>query len=978
MPTRYLDTARCMDWERLKRLGRHWRSQFHSIEFLGEIEVEQATIEEICCALSEYLQMATDDEDFRTTLAVTVVNLAYDAEENALRSFREHVLIKFRLPVDTEVWEEQIGQPVVELLEKYFREHPTFGPYRYVTPILRQAGVPARSTHRFSSLFRELIQQIGWEFSKPQYNKFIRSRSLPSALKEFLSTEIGWRFCLDIARVLCHRQLGLASDEALSRLPGFRGPILEKLWQAIQTTPARYKRIPQPRLILDVGKRRLAIQFAEEGLDSSYFWANGRRIRQSRYYLEECDFDRPLVVKIRQPDGHTDFCPIKLWRPEQPQWAGFHHTDGAYQNTNCLSPGRHLLAIPDFVELPAETKIYEEIGDLYLPGWQGPAMRIVDCELPPGLRLPKVGLAVDDGLVAFPSLGFSRHPSLWPNTHHVFSGRLPEISITNFSPDFSQKYWIIIEDGSEEKPCDESLFRDTGTFYCHLNPPTQGRIRIEPRGRTPRGFARAELQFVLLPGDARLEWPEKLLQPDDEAIISVYPPEKIRAEWAQEGVEEIGPGRWRIPPNLNFVEGQLIYQNDVSFSFAGHIYRLELSGSAIKENVLWLDQLKRRTDLQINLSPSEFGKRIEFGALCGEQLIKAVPLGLVPDRGSLELNTEDICDAFESLPHPVIRLAVRLQNGHIEKILSAGAVYINEQRLQELILTEEYLGERDWERDIPEQLRRSMRLIQKLRGEPLNELFFPTDYLPDSLCNFFREIVLCWRVFDKGEVEELLDETPTSNLHALLAWFCKARRPLNTTTALNPQSAQDMLRRLPNADSLLPIARWREAFNCVAEQLRRVKDWMNEVRQWGLHCRNNQWRQAQGTTIGQLPGGKTLTCGARDYQTALEQKINNNSDGLRNWLGGAYKKFEQAANESEQGFVWEIATALRAMTFYHFGHPAFTTEADQAIDQLSPDWDRLKDTLRNLQGRNTVGAQPANSLGLSDISPHREDLKLEI
>lgn len=963
-----------MRWERLKKLGRDWRSQFQTIEFLGEIEVEPTTIEGICQAAGEFLQMATVDEDFRATLAVTVVNLAYDAEENTLQSFREHVLSKFGLVADTGVWEEQIGKPVVGLLEAYFRDPPIVGPYRYVTPILRQAGVPARSAYRFSIFFRELIEHIGWQFSQKQYAEFIESRFLPSALKEFLQTETGWKFCLDLARVLRHRQLGLASEETLSRLPGFRGPILERLWQSIQTIPSHNKRIPQPRLILDVGMRRLALQFAEEGLDSGYFWADGRRIRLSRYYLGECDFDRALRVKVHQPDGRSDYCEIEMWRPEQRQWAGFHHTDGAYQNADRLPPGRHLLALPDYVGLPAE-RIYEEIGELYLPGWQGPAMRIVDCELPPGLRLPEIGLAVDDGSASFPLLSFGRAPSPWPNAHHVFSGRLPEISISNWSADLSQKFWIIIDDGSGERLCDESLFRDTGNFHCHVTAPSQGRIRIEPRGRTPRGFARAELSFILLPDDARLEWPERLLQPDDDAIIEARPPEVFRVEWAHEEIEQIAPGRWRVPQNLNFVEGQVTYQNGVSFSLAGHIYRLALSGSAIRENVLWRGQLRRRADLQIKLSPSEAGQRIEFGALCGSQLINTVSLGAVSARGSLDLNTDTICDALENLPQPVSVLAIRLQNG---RILSTRDVYINEQRLREHLHAEQDPAEQGWEWNLPEPLRHSLRQVQKLRAAPLGELSFPNGYLPQSLCTFFREIEFCWRVFDKVGVEEPLDKTPNAGLRALLAWFREARKLLTTPTLLSPQSAQETLGRMPDASSLLPIARWREEIERVEEQLRRIRDWISEVRQWSLLCRNNQWQQAHESMIGQLPGGRTLTFGAKDYQTGLEQKINSQLGGSQGWLRGAYEKFEQAATESEKGIVWEIATALRAMTFYHFGHPSFTTEADCAIDLLSVDWERLKRTMLNLQGRNFVRAPSASSLGLADISPHPEDLRLEI
>jgi hypothetical protein len=187
-----------------------------------------------------------------------------------------------------------------------------------------------------------------------------------------------------------------------------------------------------------------------------------------------------------------------------------------------------------------------------------------------------------------------------------------------------------------------------------------------------------------------------------------------------------------------------------------------------------------------------------------------------------------------------------------------------------------------------------------------------------------------------------------------------------------------MLGRMPDANSLLPIARWRDAYERIEEQLAGIRDWVKEVRQWSLLCQQNQWQQARESMIGQRPGGRTLTCGAKDYQTALVQKVEGQLDGFQNWIVGAYQKFEQAANESGQGIVWEIATTLRVMAFYHFGHGSFPAEADRVIDRLSEDWDRLKCTLRSLQERNFVSAAAATSLGLADISPHSEDFKLEI
>jgi len=66
------------------------------------------------------------------------------------------------------------------------------------------------------------------------------------------------------------------------------------------------------------------------------------------------------------------------------------------------------------------------------------------------------------------------------------------------------------------------------------------------------------------------------------------------------------------------------------------------------------------------------------------------------------------------------------------------------------------------------------------------------------------------------------------------------------------------------------------------------------------------------------------------------------------------------------------------MAFYYFDPISFTAEADRVIDRLSDDWNQLKCTLRSLQGQKSVSATLGASLGLANISPISDDLRLEI
>src|SRR5262249_51318835 len=110
---------------------------------------------------------------------------------------------------------------------------------------------------------------------------------------------------------------------------------------------------------------------------------------------------------------------------------------------------------------------------------------------------------------------------------------------------------------------------------------------------------------------------------------------------------------------------------------------------------------------------------------------------------------------------------------------------------------------------------------------------------------------------------------------------------------------------------------------------------------------------------------------------ALERTANGERQGLMNWFGAARGKFEQAQSEAGQGVIQEIASALRAMVFYHAGHQAFQSEAKAVINLLSPQWSRLCQTLRHLQQLNLQQPTIGETLGLADVSPHSIDIELE-
>ncbi len=158
--------------EDLRQFGRDCRESFVGLEFVGELEVSEQEVHDVCRVAGKYLRHSWN-EDFRAALAVAVVNLAYYASSEIGESFRWQVLSKLGYDQEnTPLWEQSVGAPILQVLAKYFEEEDVRGPMRYVRPIMRQAGVPARLVNRFAVFFQSLSEALSWPISESEYAQF--------------------------------------------------------------------------------------------------------------------------------------------------------------------------------------------------------------------------------------------------------------------------------------------------------------------------------------------------------------------------------------------------------------------------------------------------------------------------------------------------------------------------------------------------------------------------------------------------------------------------------------------------------------------------------------------------------------------------------------------------------------------------------------------------------------------------------------
>jgi hypothetical protein len=553
-----------ISYTELKQRSREWLDGFSEIEFVGEIDVSEEEVSEMCASLGPYLDRARWDEHIRAALTVAVVNLAYYSPQDVGEAgFRWLALRKLlgRHSEDDGLWRNGVGEPILRLLKEHFQAEDTGVAYRFVTPIMRQAGVPVQLDRRFAQFVVRLLRDYGHGFSNTEYKACcVEFEGQLSTAEKFLNSASGRQFCRDTARIVKDFVEGIRPPREIDSLPfRFRTKVravLKELGNAPQMA-VRAASLPTPRLALDHDNLRLVIEFSPEGLSGAYQWSDGTKIRTARYVLKEGDFIGALRGKVIQPHGRTEEWRIEPWRPSPITWAAFRESDGSRLDIiDGLRPGRYILALPYPHAVPDE-HVIEECGELYLPGCDDVLVRVFDCELPPGFSLNALNLSVSDvASVSVPVLRFAEIPKPLLHTASAYVRELPEIIIEGWTPEFVNSYMLVWDSSSRREVVPEPLYSGKGIFRLPVEAPAQGRIRIEPKGRTPRGFAETALDYVLLP-DAKIDWPGGLHEKSARVPISIEPAGKFAVEWQQSSIERVGASTWEVPPRLDFINGQV-------------------------------------------------------------------------------------------------------------------------------------------------------------------------------------------------------------------------------------------------------------------------------------------------------------------------------------------------------------------------------------------------------------------------------------
>lgn len=962
-------------WSRdlILKKGSEWLSQFDEIRFLGELSVDPIEIEEIRQSIGKYIN-APDDDRFKAALAVIVVHIAYSSDEEISNTgFRDLVLNKLEYRLTLKDWNDTIGPSVLKILNKYFNEPIVPVSHKYVGPILRQSGVPTRLIKPFAKFFTELIKNYGRQFSKGQYDRQLKkSPPISKNLADFLKSQSGFDFCCDLARTLVNLTQNPTMLAKLQSLPGFPISLIQEIQKSPFHIPKSKVKISDPKLILNLERRRLAIEFSNEGLKTkSYRWANGGVIQHSPFLLNPEDLTKGFQVIVKNIGDSEASVKIQPWSPNISSFAVFNASNREYiPGTGTIQSRPYFFVVPEWVNFPSEY-ISEDWGYMDLGDNEG-EWRIIKAHLPSGYQLEQIGLVVDQAQAA-PLIQFQSNANALANTTNVFLKYPPIIEIVNHDDVFSRQFMIQHLVGDEWKIVPKNWFLTNNTIQIKVDPPYQGKIRIEPIGRTPKWFQKSELSFCVLPESVCLKWPTGIFQLTDKPVIELIPKEKFQADWLNPDIREIEKGGWAIPPNVVDVDGIIICKPSVTFFVSGTIYWFKINFSISDAPLVWRNQLFNRLLIEVVLSPNQSTQNFEFGVVSSGQFISLGQFGPVSKKGAFSLTSDSLLDTLNELNSVAFgQFAVRLNS---TRILTSTVTFLNEGLLPEILCQEEKIDLHVLRSVLPGDLYEWINFSLCLR-ESGSQIRIPDSQPPTQLARFFRTLEYLHQVIDLKNASYQPPYPIPPDLQQILTWYLEVNELL-TVQFTDVSEAVRKIQALPTLNQIhVPLARWQDAIDKLKEKVKSVGTPIELLSEWVILCREKSWRKAKKTRLGCLPGGSELTEVSEYYFWGLDHKATHKVQSSKQYLNLAKSKCQVIYDEVKKGLIWEIAKAFEVMIFFHCDHLEFRQLAQSALENLPETWSGFKFTLLRLLNPGTPRVN-SGLYNLSSFSPHQIDVVLE-
>lgn len=883
-------------------------------------------------------------------LAVAAVNAAVFAAEDDT-SFIELFLRRVE-SINKATWDILYGPSIEYFLEKYLNHQRSPGPWRYVGAVYAHAGIAVRALPSFARLLSALKNHYGFAISRSQYDSGLDSVGVTTFGREFLRSEVGYRFTKDCLRTLGRIEAGLIRGDEIERLSGYRPGFWKELLRYLSNTRGDRStalELRAPYVALDPERLALFLRFDAKGVAARAYIVDDEYV-----VMPEREITGPekLFGYTVQSGNQRIAWEAAPWVPGKAPHCLFRGGDGAQvDGPGSVSAGEYYLVTAQ--EVPQEI-ITENVGILdYRFGEDERFHYVFRVRLNPSQRLDSLNLTVS-GNAALPSLAFAESgPAdvFGPNT---FVAKAPDLIVSNWNETSSRLYAIFAEFDNKTTRLDGTI--QDNRIRWSISPPTVGRVWIEPRGRTSDNAASLpSIAFAVLPQSVEFDYPKKAIGRDATAVVRLMQPSDASVHF-REDVRVTDKRTCVVPPEVRMVEGTVVaWGLFLPFSIRINRTGLWLPDSS-PTSILWFEQLHLRRQIHVESAPNQ---SCAVSVDIGPRIVPLWTISRVHPSGRSTISSLEIRDRILSQKISFGEFVLEIES---QGLIRTGCYLLS----ADIILRSCKDANLSDFAELP-GIERTVQTLKNCALEPPAFLEFDVELFASPLRAFLTDFAATAQAIDGSQLRNGPERLgPSPELKALLQWFSEAKRCGHDLV-----EARRLKAAFPKSGDLLLLPRWRNTVSCLFSNIVRdseadtlVDEWREEISA-GVQP-EYQCRLAIGS------GGRKLTQGAVFYDLAAKQ---HNQQLFTRAIGELQRVLEDA---SIPPLTRLLASALLQVAFFRSGRK--TEAAELEIPQTIAGFRKLVTTMHAIRGLSKGEAQQfewPDDIGLARISPFEGDQQFE-
>jgi hypothetical protein len=945
------------DW--IKEAGRKYLETIREEKpiFLGELQVTGEELSQLFLSIRQR-HSAGDCDETRASLAVAAVQAAVQASDED----SSYVSVFFRYLGESEnvaQWNCEYGPGILRFLVEHFEEVERPGAFKYVRPILNHAGISHRALPAFARFLTKLRDEAGPGYTRLDYARILKGVSSRFA-RNFLQEGPGYDFTREAMQTLERIERGIIAAEDCGQLPGFRRDFWPYLLESLKERASTAKNagwFPFPLEHLELENRRLVLKFSEAGVLKRSYTLNGKLVQ---FPIEPIPQGRAVNGTILQRNGAVYNWRLETWQPGDGDWSLFRESDGAFVaasqpcEATTVAPGDYYILLAEGSSIPEQ--IVQEEGP-YLD-WTDrtgrvPLYRVWSVRLAPGGEWNDLALRTSGSSVPTLSFGPQRRNTL-SAAGNVFQHQLPLIYVGNWSLEMSRLYALLVDTGNG--PRSVGVDMKDSSLRIDAPSPCLGRVWVEPRGRVRNSIASLpSLEFAVLTEEFRWQVPEQMFSCSEQIPVRFQGTQKAEVIW-NSPVIVVDRTSWRVKPPCRVAEGTVKLDSvEVAFSLRLPRCGVSVPGLRLGPTTLWLERLDQYEGLLVEALPR---REARLHLKDGQDQWMMWSLGQMPDSGVRYCRTVEFRDSLLSSTLHAARLGVSVTGG---QPVWLDCFVASAKRIREVmpLAAEECAGF-----ELP-GVGIVLKELSRAFDQKIDSLTLPAEVLTSPVGEYIADCAICIARLDGTRVDcDLrIDSFASAGVTGVLQWFEEYRLAGGRKSV--PNSAEGASPDL----SLIPIKRLREPLQLRLDEAQLWSDIAEAVRSWRKEVMSST--SLLVSPIASRRGGKDLTNAVRLYARAMATRNQKQFTAV-------IRELLLLSQSDCDGIVHAIGSAVHQLVLYNSGR--LRDAAGFSVPQMPILLARLSAQMLDLAAYCGTGEGIGNwpdGVGLSDISPVEDDLRLE-